>query len=91
MVFVGGVEPFVAVEERAVFPDGELGCAPGPRGVLEGDELGEVGADGAEVVVHPGEGRVVDAVGGDEEVFRVVALGSDELGDCGVVDEDLRD
>ena len=90
MVFVGGVEPFVAVEEGAVFPVGECGGAPGEGGVFEGDEFGEVRADGAEVVVHPGEGGVVDAVGGDEEVFRVVALGADELGDGGVVDEDLE-
>lgn len=89
VVFVGGVEPFVAVEEGAVFPVGECGGAPGEGGVFEGDEFGEVRADGAEVVVHPGEGGVVDAVGGDEEVFRVVALGADELGDGGVVDEDL--
>ena len=41
------------------------------------------------MIVDPGEGGVVNAVGGDEEVFRVVALGSDEFGDCGVVDEDL--
>ena len=78
------------VEQCAVFPFGELGCTPGQRGILEGYELREVWADGAEVIVHPGEGRVIDAIGRDKEVFGVVALGRDELGDGRVVDEDLE-
>ena len=79
----------MSVEQCAVFPFGEFGRTPGQRGVLEGYELRKVWVDGAEVIVHPGEGGVVDAIGRDKEVFRVVALGSDELGDGVIVDEDL--
>lgn len=42
------------------------------------------------MVVDPGQSRVVDTVGGDQQVFWVIALGFNELGNGCVIDEDLE-
>lgn len=90
MVFVRRVEPLMSVKEGTVFPLRELGCAPGGFGCLLGrNELRKVGMDSAEVVVNPGESGIVNAVGGDEEIFWMIAFRGDKLGNRRVFDEDL--
>ncbi len=74
-------------------PGGEFGGAPG--GLFEGEvdevewrlEFGEVGADGVEVKMDPGEGGLVHDVCRDKEVVGILHLPLHEGGD-GVVFEE---
>lgn len=50
-------------------------------------KLGEVWNESAQVAVYPGKRRLVDHVGGDEEVFRMLQLCLDDGRNGGVLDE----
>lgn len=90
VVRVGRIFVEGPLEVVGALPDGVLRGFPGFRHLLGLLSLGEVGVDGAHVVVQESEGRVIDNVGRDDEIFWVIKLVGDELRDGIVADPDLR-
>ena len=79
-MFIWGIEPLMSVEGCAILPLRKLGSPPGGRGgFLRRNQFRKIRVNCAKVIVDPRESRVVDTVGGDQQVFGVIALGLNEL------------